>query len=97
MMISLTPHWMHAFFIDAMVSILVGAAIASRHLRQTLDHAQQRIATQAWNLQLLLPPEAGHATMLDDTYADPKCALQDFFEHKQMGRSAAFARALHGG
>jgi eukaryotic-like serine/threonine-protein kinase len=96
-LLNLHPFWTHALILDAMISTLVVGAIASVFLRRTLERAQERIATQAWNLRQLLPPEAGNATLLEDTAADPKCALQDFYESKGFRRAAGLARAtLHG-
>ena len=91
-MVTFDPFWTIWLIIDSsVVTVALGAWSAVR-LRATLERAQEQIAMQAWNLRQLLPPEAGDATLLDNTAADPQCALDGFFTatglRKHHGRAA---------
>lgn len=83
-LVTFDPTWTIALIIDStVVTVALGAWSAVR-LRNTLERAQEQIAVQAWNLRQLLPPEAGDATLLNNTAADPQCALEGFFTAKGL-------------
>jgi serine/threonine-protein kinase len=78
-LVTFDSFWTIWLIIDSsVVTVALGAWSAVR-LRAALERAQEQIAVQAWNLRQLLPPEAGNATLLDNTAADPQCVLEGFF------------------
>jgi eukaryotic-like serine/threonine-protein kinase len=96
-MLNLAQGSTHALVLDAMLSATIVGAITALVLRNTLQRAQEKIATQVWNLRQLLPPEAAREVKLEGTAADPRCAMQDFFDNKRLpGLATAAHQALHG-
>jgi eukaryotic-like serine/threonine-protein kinase len=91
-MLMLRADWTNYLIIDAIISTLVAGSYAARSLQNTLERAQIEIATRAWNLKQILPASSG---LLEDTAADPKCAIQNFFENKRMPQAAQAARLAH--
>lgn len=85
-LVSFDPYWTIWLIIDSSVVTVALGAWAAVRLRATLERAQEQIAVQAWNLRQLLPPEAGDATLLDNTVADPQCALEGFFTARGLRR-----------
>jgi eukaryotic-like serine/threonine-protein kinase len=90
--LKLEPSKAHYLIADAMLSTLLLGAYGAHALQKTLERAQIEIATRAWNLKQILPASSG---LLEDTAADPKCAIQNFFENKRMPQAAQAARLAH--
>jgi hypothetical protein len=85
-LVTFDSYWTVWLIIDSSAVTVAMGAWAAVRLRATIERAQEQIAVQAWNLRQLLPPEAGNATLLDNTAADPQCVLEGFFTAEGLRR-----------